>query len=177
MKTFESISRRQLLRACAAAPVLLTRVPRLFAAEYDLLIKGGRVLDPGQRIDRVADVGIRGGKIAAIGPNIAASSAAEVIEAGGELVTPVLIDIHCHVADKELTPAQCLATGVTSQIDGGSRGAQNVEELVKIAQGSPNRVRILLNISGRGLADGANELLDIEKANVAAARNAVEHSR
>ena len=177
MKNFDLISRRQILRVSAIAPALLTRVPRLFAAEYDLIIKGGRVLDPAQRIDRVADVAIKSGKIAAIRPNIAASSAAEVIEAGGRLVTPGLIDIHCHVADKELTPAQCLATGVTSQIDGGSRGALNVDELVKIAQSSPNRVRILLNISGRGLADGANELLDIEKANVAAARSAVERSR
>ena len=177
MENFDLISRRQILRVSAIAPALLTRVPRLFAAEYDLIIKGGRVLDPAQRIDRVADVAIRAGNIAAIGPNIAASSAAEVIEAGGKLVTPGLIDIHCHVADKELTPAQCLATGVTSQIDGGSRGALNVDELVKIAQSSPNRVRILLNISGRGLADGANELLDIEKANVAAARSAVERSR
>jgi len=177
MENFDSISRRQLLRAVAIAPALLTHVPRLFAAEFDLVIRGGRVLDPAQRIDRVADVAIRAGKIVAIRPSIAASSAAEVIEAGGKLVTPGLIDIHCHVADKELTPAQCLATGVTSQIDGGSRGALNVDELVKIAQSSPNRVRILLNISGRGLADGANELLDIEKANVAAARSAVERSR
>jgi dihydroorotase len=177
MENFDSISRRQILRASAIAPALLTRVPRLFAAEFDLVIKGGRVVDPSQRIDRVADVAIRGGKIAAIRPTIAASSAAEVIEAGGKLVTPGLIDIHCHVADKELTPAQCLATGVTSQIDGGSRGALNVDELVKIARSSPNRVRILLNISGRGLADGANELLDIEKANVVAARSAVERSR
>jgi len=177
MENFELISRRQILRASVIAPVLLTRVPSLFAAEFELVIKGGRVLDPSQRIDRVADVAIRAGKIAAIRPSIASSSATEVIEAGGKLVTPGLIDIHCHVADKELTPAQCLATGVTSQIDGGSRGAQNVDELVKIAQGAPNRVRILLNISGRGLADGANELLDIEKANVAAARSAVERSR
>src|SRR5438132_7725976 len=157
------MTRRDLLQTAAAAPLLLSRASRLFAAEFDLVIKAGRVLDPAQRIDRVADVAIRAGKIAAIRPGIASSSAAEVIEAGGKLVTPGLIDIHCHVADKELTPAQCLATGVTSQIDGGSRGAQNVDELVKIAQGSPNRVRILLNISGRGLADGANELLDIEK--------------
>ena len=177
MENFDLISRRQILRASAIAPALLTHVPRLFAAEFDLVIRGGRVLDPAQRIDRVADVAIQAGKIAAIRPNIASSSAAEVIEAGGKLVTPGLIDIHCHVADKELTPAQCLAAGVTSQIDGGSRGAQNVDELVKIAQSSPNRVRILLNISGRGLADGANELLDIEKANVAAARRAVERSR
>ena len=48
---------------------------------------------------------------------------------------------------------------------------------MKIAQSAPNRVRILLNISGRGLADGANELMDIEKADVPAARRAIERSR
>jgi dihydroorotase len=171
------LSRRELLRSTAVAPMLLARTPRLFAAEYDLVIRGGRVLDLSQRIDRVADVAIRGNKIAMIRPNIASSAAAEVIEAGGKLVTPGLIDIHAHVADKELTPAHCLAAGVTSVVDGGSRGAENVDELLKTAQSAPNRVRILLNISGRGLADGANELLDIEKANASAARRAIERSR
>src|SRR5438046_237736 len=136
------LSRRELLRSTAVAPMLVARTPRLFAAEYDLVIKGGRVIDPAQRIDRVADVAIRAGKIAAISSNIASSAAAQVIEAGGKLVTPGLIDIHAHVADKELTPAHCLAAGVTSVVDGGSRGADNVDELLKIAQGAPNRVRI-----------------------------------
>jgi dihydroorotase len=172
----ELLSRRQLLRACAVAPILLSRERRLLAAEYDLVIRGGRVLDPSQRIDRVADVAIRGGKIVAIRPNIPSSAAGQVIDASGKLVTPGLIDIHTHVADKELTPAQCLATGVTSQVDGGSRGAQNVDDLLKTAQTAPNRVRILLNISNMGIG-GGTELLDIEKADVPAARRAVEHSR
>ena len=171
------LTRRRILQAGAAAPILLARAPRLFAAEFDLVIKGGRIIDPAQRMDRMADVGIRGGRIAAVRPNIPSSSAAEVIEAGGKLVTPGLIDVHAHVADLEIPPSRLLATGVTTVLDGGSRGADNVEELVERAKSAPNRVRLLLNISRRGLADGTNELVNIENADVAAARRAVEKHR
>ena len=69
--------RRQFLRASAVAPVLLARPPGLFAADYDLVIHGGRVLDPSQHIDRIDDIWIRNGRIAAIRKDIA-TSAAEV---------------------------------------------------------------------------------------------------
>jgi dihydroorotase len=176
--------RRQFLRASAMLPVALARPSRLFAAEFDLIIRGGRVLDASQNIDRIADVGIRDGRIAAIetsiGPPADVDSATKqvIVDARGKLVTPGLIDIHTHLADKEMPPAKCLADGVTSLLDAGSLGAENVEPLVKIAQGSPNRVRILLNIANHGIAPGGvGELLDLSSANVAAAHRAIERNR
>jgi hypothetical protein len=62
------LRRRQFLRASAILPPILALPPLLFAADYDLVIRGGRVLDASQRLDQVADVGIRDGKIAAIRP-------------------------------------------------------------------------------------------------------------
>src|ERR1700733_12946611 len=172
------LKRRQFLRASVIAPVVLARPPGLFAADYDLLIRGGRVLDASQRFDRVADVAIRDEKIAAIQPNIPASAAKEVIDARLKLVTPGLIDIHTHLADKEMPPSTCLADGVTALLDAGSCGAENVDPLVKIAQSSPNHVRVLLNIAHLGIAPGGvGELLDIKSADVAAARQAIERSR
>ena len=170
--------RRQFLRAAAIAPAFLAQPARSFAAEYDLVIRGGRVIDPSQRLDRVADVAIRDGRIAAIRPNIAASSAKEVVDAKGKLVTPGLIDIHAHVADPALPPSACLGDGVTSLLDAGSRGCDNVDEFVKIAQASPNRVRILLNIGHLGvLPDGELHNLDNVNVNVDASRAAVERNR
>ena len=168
--------RRQFLRASALAPAVLAQPTRLFAAEYDLVIRGGRVLDAAERLDRVADVAIRDGRISAIRPNIAPSAAKEVLDATGKLVMPGLIDIHTHLADKLLPPATCLADGVTTLLDAGSRGSDNPDDLLAIAQSAPNRVRILLNIGHLGvLPEG--ELLDIENANVARTRQVIERNR
>jgi dihydroorotase len=123
-------------RAFLAATGAMACTPRraFTAARYDLVIKGGRVLDPSRRIDRVADVGIAGGRIRTIETTIANADASDVLDAGGKIVMPGLIDLHVHVNAPELTPATLLGDGVTSMVDGGSAGADNIDALVKIAQ-------------------------------------------
>jgi dihydroorotase len=64
---------------------------------HDLVLRGGRVIDPAQNLDGVFDVAVRGGRIAAVLPSIAPSSAKEVIDVSGKLVLPGLIDTHAHV--------------------------------------------------------------------------------
>jgi dihydroorotase len=108
------MNRRQLLRTAVGLSALLAPPGSLFAADYDLVIRGGRVIDPAQRIDRIVDVAIRGGQIAALRRDIPLSASAESIEARGKLVVPGLIDVHLHARDAELPPSAILATGVTS---------------------------------------------------------------
>jgi len=177
MKGHESLSMLTRREFLVAAGVTVTPVPRLRAAtSYDLLIKGGRLMDPAQRLDRIGDLAIRSGRIVAIGPRVAASGDADVIDAAGKLVIPGLVDIHAHVNLPEMPPAHCLSTGVTSVVDAGSAGADNIEDLVATARKAPNRVRILLNIARRGVAP-EGELLDFRNADVEAARRAVQQHR
>src|SRR6186997_2169723 len=166
-------TRREFLHTTALAAA--AAVPGAHAPKYDVVIHGGRVVDPSQRLDRVLDVAIANGRLAALQPNIAASDAGEVIDARGKVVTAGLVDIHAHI-DREMLPAHCLSTGVTSLVDAGSRGADNVDELVAIAKEAPNRVRILLNLGRTGLA-GPAELLDFANADSAAARKAIDAHR
>ena len=65
--------------------------------DYDLLIKGGHVIDGKNNLNAVRDVAIKDGKIAAVAANIAASRAAKTVDASGLYVTPGLVDIHVHV--------------------------------------------------------------------------------
>ncbi len=172
------MDRRQFLKATAAAP-FLAACGGPSAPDYDLVIRGGRVIDPGQGIDRMADVAIQGGAIADIRPGIPASAATESIDASGKLVVPGLIDVHVHARDAELPPSEFLATGVTTMVDGGSRGADNVDQLIEIAQKAPNRMRILLNIGRLGNSpNGRGEFLDgMEQGDVAKASAAVKAHR
>ena len=94
---------------------------------FDLLIRGGRVIDPSQNMDAVTDVAVTGGKISGIGPEIAPGGAAMIIDAAGRIVTPGLIDLHTHVYDGFLNNGANpdvvgVNQGVTTVVDGGSAG-------------------------------------------------------
>ncbi len=83
--------------AASLAPRCSTRIPNAFAATYDLIVKGGRVIDPSLGINAVGDVAIAAGRIAAVEPSITAD-ATETIDARGKIVAPGLVDIHSHAA-------------------------------------------------------------------------------
>jgi dihydroorotase len=168
--------RRFVSTAAAATAASFANLPELRAAEYDLLIRGGRVIDPSRKFDQMADVAIKGGKIAALQPNIAASTAAETIDAAGKLVVPGLIDIHTHAGREKEDGALCLADGVTSLVDAGSAGADGIDAVVAVAKAAPIRMRVFINISRKGIiAEG--DLMDLANADVAAARAAIERHR
>jgi len=170
------LTRRRFLRTTAATGVATAAgVSTPFGATYDLVIRGGRVIDPGRGLDSVMDVAVAGGKIAAVLPAGSVVEGAKTFDASGTFVVPGLIDIHTHARSKEM-PVICLSDGVTSLIDAGSQGADHIDDVVTVAKGAPNRVRILLNIARTGiLSDG--ELMDINRVDVPAARRAIERHR
>src|ERR1700694_4748657 len=96
------MNRRQFVGAAAAA-AMFARVRNVSAATYDLIVKGGRVIDPSVGLDAVRDVAVAAGKIAAVEANITAE-AANTIDARGKIVTPGLIDIHPHAARSKEGP-------------------------------------------------------------------------
>src|SRR6516164_5525934 len=140
------MNRRQFL--CAAAAGAFARMSNARAVSFDLVIKGGRVIDPSLGINMMADVAIADGRIAAVEPNI--TGGADTLDARGRLVVPGLIDIHTHTArDKNDAPI-CVADGVTAMVDAGSRGADFIDEAVAVAKASPNQLRVLINVSRKG---------------------------
>src|SRR3989442_8737116 len=95
---------------------------------YDVVLKGGTVVDPSSGLDGVLDVAVENGVIARIAPGIAPSEAARLIEVGGKIVTPGLIDVHAHVFEgvnrTGVNPdLGGVYSGVTTIVDAGSAGA------------------------------------------------------
>src|SRR5262249_31520382 len=92
------IAKRSFRTAAAAMCVVVFGAIHMSAqTKYDLLLKGGHVIDAKNNISAVRDVAIAGGKIAAVGANINAADALKVVDASGLYVTPGLVDIHVHV--------------------------------------------------------------------------------
>jgi dihydroorotase len=142
---------------------------------YDLMIRGGRVIDPASRLDALRDIAIAGGRIAAVAPNIA-GDATGTIDARGKLVVPGLLDIHTHVARSADGPPLVLQDGVTGWIDAGSQGADHIADTIAVARSSPQQGRVLINIGRAGiLPDG--DTMDLARADVAAAREAISKNR
>jgi dihydroorotase len=156
--------------------------------KYDLVVKGGRVVDPLQGLSKIQDVAVLDRKIALVADSIPASDALHVINATDRIVTPGWIDIHVHVYDGVAPlgiPADpnCVAKGVTTVVDAGSAGANTFPGLRKyVINVVDTRVFALLNISVIGQSTMAQdnpwgELLDLRYANVPLAAKTIERNR
>ena len=170
------MNRRQFVTAAAAGAALLSRIPQAFAQTYDLIIKGGRVIDPSVNLDAIRDIAIGGGRILAVEPNIS-DNAPNMIDARGKIVAPGLIDIHSHAGRNKEGPPLCLQDGVTGYVDAGSAGADNIDQIAAIARGGPQIGRLLVNISRTGVDSPAGDLNDLRRADVDLARGAIARHR
>ena len=169
------MNRRQFVYAAAAGAALLARTPRVFGATHDLIVKGGRVVDPSLRINAISDVAIAGGRIAVVETDIA-DEATETFDARGKLVVPGLLDIHTHYARDREGSTIGLEGGVTGWIDSGSDGADGIDELAANARSAPQPGRVLINIGRAGiLPDG--DTMDLALADVEAAKGAIARHR
>lgn len=181
--------RRSFILAFAASAAALTLLAGVRAAmgpndKFDVLIRGGEVLDPSQGLRGLRDVGIKNGVIEAVEQSIPPERALRVIDARGKLVTPGLIDLHAHTypygsaignpAD-ELMPAQ----GTTTAISAGDAGANNFAAFRRFIIGSSRtRLYAFVHIANIGLTDfPIAELYNIDYARTEdAARTLAENA-
>jgi len=139
------------------------------AQEIDILLKGGHVIDPKNKIDSQMDVAIANGKIFKVAPNIPSGNAKKVVDASGMYVTPGLIDLHTHVfvgsndgfADgfSSLSPDDVtFKAGITTVVDAGTSGWRNFPVFKKqVIDRSQTRVLAYLNIAGSGMTGFPSE--------------------
>jgi len=150
-------------------PALFFTTAMFAQPPYDLLLKGGHVIDGKNKISAVRDVAIAGGKIAEVAADIPATKAAKVVDVSGLYVTPGLVDMHVHVyagtgqrgaycGDNSVYPdGFTFRSGVTTVADAGSSGWRNFPDFKdRVIDRAKTRVLAFLNIVGRGMA-GAPE--------------------
>lgn len=150
---------------------------------YDLLIKGGEVVDPGAGYSGQMDVAVKRNRVAAVEANIPEKSASQVIDVTGQYVTPGLIDLHAHIyegATYWAVNADAIGsqTGVTTWVDAGSPGAVTLQGFRDhVADASKVRIYTFVNISYIGLVGQDYELTNPEYSNVEILKRVVpQHS-
>jgi dihydroorotase len=144
---------------------------------YDLVLKGGRLIDPAAGLDARRDVAFSAGRVAAVDTEIPRAAAREAVDVGDACVAPGLVDLHAHafVAGHDLgveTDPICASTGVTTLCDAGSTGAANFTGLREYVMArAATRVLAFLHISAIGLTHlgiGEHRLLDYADPDLAA---------
>lgn len=185
---------KKTLWGAAACLVGLALSASAQSAQYDLVLKGGHVIDPANHIDRVMDVAIRGGKIAAVAPSIPASDARKVVDASGLYVTPGFVDLHVHIAQggaplnwfspdarAPIRPYKILAdlmlqSGVTTAVDAGTAGADTfLVEREEVTDHAQVRVLSWLNIVADGMSGGLEQ--DVDQMDVKKCVDTIEKYR
>lgn len=177
-------SRRDFLAVTTGAvtTALLPRAGRWRQAPYDLVVKGGQVVDPALRLSGVHDVGITDGRIARVAPDIPPEQTRQLLDARGKIVTPGLIDAHVHiyegVARFGIQPDVVgVARGVTSLVDGGSAGAVTFPGFRDhVVEPARSRVFALLNIAESGMVV-RNETAELSGLDVDAATRMIAANR
>jgi dihydroorotase len=148
----------------------------------DLLLRGGRVIDPSQKLDEVTDVAFSNGKVARIGPGLKADASTDIRDLLGAIVTPGLIDLHTHVywggtslgIDAE---DFCRRSGVTTAVDTGSAGPGNFAGFRKhVIERSQVRILAYLHVSFAGIYAFSERIMvgESEEIRLMAPRDAVE---
>jgi len=151
---------------------------------YDLVLKGGEVIDPGWPLHQRADVAISKGKIAAVAPNIPATEAIRTIDVTGKIVCPGLIDIHAHtfINAHDMGPQtdqRCSASGVTTLVDAGSSGSATFPGLRHyVAERSQVRLRCFVHLSALGLIHlQVGELMNMDYADPEGCARTIRENR
>ena len=184
-------ARRRVLRAMAAgsmavlAPVSAQDPGKMGPQDkFDLLVKGGEVLDPSQSLAEARDIGIRHGQVREVAAGIAADRALKVLDASGKLVVPGLVDLHAHVFPYGSAigiPADELAQfqATTTAVSAGDAGANNFAAFRRfIAGASRTRLFAFIHIANHGLAGfPVPELYNIEFAGTDLAARALAENR
>ena len=154
------------------------------ASLYDLVLKGGTLLDPGQGLHDRRDIAFKGGRVAAVAERIAPDQAAQVVDVAGKLVTPGLIDIHghfCHGITNSSDPDEsCLTAGVTTAIDAGTTGWANYRAMRDyVFPAKKTRLLAFLHIGAVGLLLNSvqgGELRDVRLADPDLTADAVKEN-